>query len=339
MPVLEYTSLTKQQKLAAFLVIVGPDSAPELLKQLPDPELEMVIREMAAMEVIDFDLQERVTEEFCSLIGEGMSTVLGGMPYAQKALERAKGVHIASNILQKAMPPSNSVEAVRDLSTMESRQIFNLIKSEQPQTIAFILSYLETPKVAEIITLFDPKAREEIIERLGSMDAISSELVGKVLKSLNKHVDGKQTRHALHRRGGVQTAAMVLNALDKELAKGLLTRIEERNAALGEAIRKKMFSFDDIAKLQAKDVQRILRDVDMSDIAIAMKSARESVRQTIYSAMSKRAADTLREELDMMGPMRVKEVEAAQDRIIQVVRSLEESGEITVAQEGTNEVV
>jgi flagellar motor switch protein FliG len=171
------------------------------------------------------------------------------------------------------------------------------------------------------------------------MEAISSELIGKVLKSLGKHLTGGAQKRTLHRRGGVQAAAQLLNALDKELSKALLARIEERNAPLGEAIRKKLFSFEDIARLLARDVQRILRDVDTSDVAISMKSARESVRKAIYGAMSKRAAESLREEIELLGPMRVKDVEAAQDRIIAIVRELAESGEITLPQEGGEDVV
>ena len=339
MAALDYTTLTRPQKLAAFLVILGSDCAPELLRQLPDPELESVVREMATLEIIDFELQERVTEEFCGLIGNGLSTVLGGLPFTQHALERARGPHVASNILQKAIPPSNSVEAVRELSQMESRQIFNLIKGEQPQTIAFILSYLDAPRVAEIVPLFTPHVREEIVERFGSMEAISSELVGKVLKSLNKHGDSHQQKQTLHRRGGPQAAAKLLNALDKDLSKTLLARIEERNGPLGEAIRRKMFGFEDIARLTPQDVQRILRDVDSSDLALAMKSVRESVRKIIYASMSKRAAESVREEIEVLGSKRVKEVEAAQDRIIQIVRGLEEAGEITLEQEAAGDVV
>jgi flagellar motor switch protein FliG len=222
---------------------------------------------------------------------------------------------------------------------MESRQIFNLVKNEQPQTIAFILSYLETKQVAEIVPLFPPQTREDVVERLGSMEAISSELVGKVLKSLNKHMAGAQQRQTLHRRGGVAAAAQLLNSIDKELSKALLVRIEERNAPLGEAIRKKLFSFEDIARLQLPDVQRIMREIEMSDVAISMKLASEPVKRLFMSAMSKRAAAALKEELELLGPMKVKDIESAQDRIIAVVRNLVDAGEITISQGGESDVV
>jgi flagellar motor switch protein FliG len=336
MPALEYTSLSKPQKLAAFLVILGPEMAPEVMKQLPDADIENVAREMATMDVIDFDLAEKITGEFCGLIGDGLSARLGGVAFTQRMLEKAKGPQVASNILQKAMPPSSSTEAVRELGQMETRLIFNLIKTEQPQTIAFILSYLETSKMAELLTFFPLPVREDIVERLGSMEAISSEMVGKVLQNLSKHSDGPKAR-TLHRRGGVMAAAQVLNAMDKGVSKVLITKIEERNAVLGLAIRKKMFSFEDLVRLAPKDIQRIMRDVEMSDVALALKGSKENVRATIFGSMSKRAAEGIKDELQALGSVRAKEVEAAQDRIIVVVRTLEESGEITTDQEGAGD--
>jgi len=336
---IDYSSLTKQQKLAAFLIIIGQEDAAELLKQLPDSDLEAVVREMANLEVIDFDTQERIVDEMCQLVGEGLSTTLGGVIFTQRALEQAKGSHIASNILQKALPASNSIDAVRELAQLDCRQIFNLIKAEQPQTISFILSYLEPKQVAEIVPLFPPAAREEVVERYGSMEAISSELVGKVLKGLSKHISGGQQRHTLHRRGGVQAAAQLLNALDKELSKALLLRIEERNAPLGEAIRKKLFSFEDISRLSPPDIQRILREVDTADVAASLKTARESLRRAFFGAMSKRAAESLKEEVELLGPMRVKDIEAAQDRIIEVIGRLSESGEITITSDSDDDVI
>lgn len=161
---------------------------------------------------------------------------------------------------------------------MDTRQIFNLIKNEQPQTVAFILSYLESKQVSQIVPLFSPQDREEIVERLGSMDSISSELIGKVLKSLGKHLASGTQKYSLHRRGGAEAAAQLLNSLDKELSKTLLSRIEEKNAELGGAIRKKLFRFEDIARLSQSDVQRLLRDVETQDLAMALKNATEPVK-------------------------------------------------------------
>ncbi|PAZ01590.1 MAG: flagellar motor switch protein FliG [Spartobacteria bacterium AMD-G5] len=332
-----YETMNKTQKLAAFFIIVGPELAPELMKQLRDPEIEAVAREMAMMDVVDFKLQEKIMEEFCGLIGEGLSTALGGMAFVQKALEAARGPQEASDILLKALPASNSIDAVRELSKMDTRQIFNVIKNEQPQTVAFIMSYLDAKQVSQIIPLFSPQAREEIVERLGTMDSISSELIGKVLKSLGKHLSSGPQKYSLHRRGGVIAAAQLLKSLEKDLSKNLLTSIEERNAELGEAIRKKLFTFADVERLSQRDIQRILRDVEQADLAISVKSASETLRRAIYGAMSKRAAESLKEEMEILGPTRSKDVEAAQERIIAQVMQLSESGEIDISPEDSSE--
>jgi flagellar motor switch protein FliG len=339
MAAFNYDTMTKTQKLAAFFIIIGPDLAPELMKQLRDGEIEDVAREMATMEVVDFKLQEQILEEFCELIGEGLSTALGGMSYVQRALEAARGPQAASDILLRALPASNSIDAVRELSQMDTRQIYNIIKHEQPQTVAFIMSYLDAKQVSQIIPLFSPQAREEIVERLGTMDSISSELIGKVLKSLGKHLSSGPQKVSLHRRGGAQAAAHLLNSLDKELSKNLLTRIEERNAELGEAIRKKLFRFIDIQRLNQRDIQRLLRDVETQDLAVSLKAAPDPVKRAIFGAMSKRATESLKEEMEMQGPMRMKDIEAAQERIIAQIMQLSESGEIDISQEDSSELV
>jgi flagellar motor switch protein FliG len=336
MPTAEFETMSKTQKLAAFFIIVGPDLAPELMKQLRDPEIEAVAREMASMDVVDFKLQEKILDEFCGLIGDGLSTALGGMAFAQRALEAARGPQAASSILLRALPASNSIDAVRELSQMDSRQIFNIIKNEQPQTVAFILSYLAGRQVSQIIPLFSPEAREEIVERLGTMDSISSELINKVLRSLGKHLSTGPQQYSMHKRGGAQAAAQLLKSLDKELSKNLLGRIEERNAELGEAIRKRLFNFEDISILTQRDVQRLLRDVETQELAVAMKNASEAVKRVFFGAMSKRASESLKEEIEIQGPVRNKDVEAAQDRIIAQIMQLSEAGEIDISQEDSS---
>jgi flagellar motor switch protein FliG len=254
------------------------------------------------------------------------------MSYAQRALSIAKGDYRASSILGRVGPVGTSVEVVQDISEMEGRQIYNLIKSEQPQTISFVLSYLDNAKAAEVFTLLSPELREEVIERLGTIESTSLELVGKIVRSLGKHFD-KKVRPAFHRSGGVRAVAGLLNTLEKDMSKTLLARLEERNANLGAAIRKKMFSFEDLNRLQAVDLQRVLREVDSNNLAIAMKSASETLRDKVYGSLSKRAAESLKEEIDMLGPVRLKDVEGAQDVIIQTVRRLEEEGSISLENE------
>jgi flagellar motor switch protein FliG len=289
----------------------------------------VLCREMSLFTMVPEGVQKQALDEFAGIVATSVSSSLGGMPYAQRALSIAKGDYRASSILGRVGPIGNSVEVVQDISEMEGRQIYNLIKSEQPQTISFVLSYLDNTKAAEVFTLLSPELREEVIERLGTIESTSLELVGKIVRSLGKHFDNK-VRPAFHRSGGVRAVAGLLNTLEKDMSKTLLARLEERNANLGAAIRKKMFSFEDLNRLQAPDLQRVLREVDSNNLAIAMKSASETLRDKVYGSLSKRAAESLKEEIDMLGPVRLKDVEGAQDVIIQTVRRLEEEGSISL---------
>jgi flagellar motor switch protein FliG len=326
---LDYSKLNRQQKLAVFLIVIGPEAAADVLRQFDDTEIEHLCREMSTLAVIPNAVQRQVLEEMAGVLTQGANCALGGLAYAQRALGIAKGDYKASSIIGRVGPVGTSVDVIKDISEMEGRQIFNLIKNEQPQTISFVLSYLDSSKSSEVFTLFGPELREEIIERLGTIESTSLDLVSKIATSLGKHFNTK-ARPSFHRSGGVRAVADLLNQLDKEMSKNLLARLEERNATLSAQIRKKLFSFEDLNRLQPADLQRILREVDSSSLAISMKSASEALRDRIYGSISKRAAESLKEELEMLGAVRLKDVEVAQDSIIQVVRRLEEEGQISV---------
>ena len=326
---IDYSKLTRQQKLAIFLICIGSESAAEVLRHFDDNEVEVICREMSSFPMIGENVQKQVLEEFSSVVAVSASSVLGGMNYAQKALEIAKGDYKASSILGRVGPVGTSVEVIKEISEMEGRQIFNLIKHEQPQTIAFLLSYLDPAKSGEVFALLGPELREEVIERLGTIESTSLDLVSKIVRSLGKHFDSK-ARPSFHHSGGIRAVAGLLNTLEKDMSKTLLSRLEERNSVLGAAIRKKLFSFEDLNRLTAADLQRVLREVDTSNLAISMKSASEPLREKIYAGLSKRAGEGLKEEIEMLGPVRLKDVEAAQDVIIQAVRKLEEEGQISL---------
>ncbi len=327
----DYSKLTRQQKLAIFLIVIGSASAAEVLKQFDDAEVELLCREMSQFPMVPDALGRQVLEEFAPIVGASVASTLGGMEYARGTLERSRGDYKANLILGRvgASPGGSTVEIIQEIAEMEGRQIFNLIKNEQPQTVSFLLSYLGKDKAIEVFTLFSPELREEIVERLGMIDSTSIDLIGKIVRNLGKHIDHK-TRPTFHKSGGVRAVADLLNGMEKDISKGLLVRLEERNAQLGAAIRKKMFSFEDLGRLQPADLQRVLREVDSSSLGIAMKSASEPIKEKIYASISKRAAESLRDEIGLLGPVRLKDVEGAQDAIIQVVRRLEDEGVISI---------
>ncbi|RRJ98034.1 flagellar motor switch protein FliG [Opitutaceae bacterium TAV4] len=328
---IDYTHLSRLQKLAVFLIVIGPEAAAEVLKQFEDSEVELLCREMGQFTLISDTVRTQALDEFAPIVGAGLLSTLGGLEFARRALEIARGEYKAATLLNRvgASAAASTVDVIADIAGMEGRQIYNLIKQEQPQTVAFVLSYLDAPKAAEVFSLLDADRREEILERLGTIDSTSLGLVAKVVRNLSRHFDRK-VAPAFHHSGGVRAVADLLNGIDKDAAKALLTRIEERNNQLGGAIRRKMFSFEDIRRLSAMDLQRVLREVDSAQLAIAMKSATEALRDKIYSSLSKRAAEGLRDEISMLGPVRLRDVETAQDAIIQTIRLMEEEGTISL---------
>lgn len=329
MTAVDYDELSSTQKIAAFLIMIGPESAAEMMKQLDEAQLEPICREMAALQIIDETMQQRLMAEFSRVVANGMNSVFGGVPYTQRALEKTGANGAVSGILERIAPASQTGGGGEDLRRMEARQIVNLVKSEQPQTIAFVLSCLDTAKAAEVVARLAPEQREEVVERLGGMEETPRGIVNKIAKNLGRNFDNESLQHGTHRLGGVKPVADILNALDKEMRKTLLLRIEERNSSLGAAIRKKVFSFEDILRLDTTDLQRVLREVDMGELAVAMKSARPAQIQTVCRAMSRRAAEGLKEEISMLPPQKAKVVEALQDKIVQTVLKLEEAEEIS----------
>jgi flagellar motor switch protein FliG len=329
MPSLDYRQLTRPQKLAVFLICMGPEAAAEVLRQFDDTEVEKICREMAGFPMITEEIRRQAMDEFSDVVSASVKSSLGGMPFARRTLALARGDEEATTILGRVDPVGPSVGLVKDVSDMEGRQIFNLIRNEQPQTIAFLLSYLDPAKAAEVFTFLPQELSEEVIERLGTIESTSLELVGRIVQSLGKHLDAK-ARPSLHHSGGVVAVAGLLNNLAKDTAKSLLTRIEVRNAALGAAVRKKMFTFEDLVRLANSDLQRVLREVDFTNLTVSMKMASPALREKIYGALSRRAAEGLREEIDLLGPVRVRDIEVAQGLVIQTVRKMEEEGQISL---------
>ncbi|HYP16746.1 MAG TPA: flagellar motor switch protein FliG, partial [Opitutus sp.] len=191
MPDIDFAKLNRQQKLAVFLVVIGPEAAANVLKQFDEAEIELLCREMSNISIVSEAVQRQALEEFAGVVAQSANSALGGLAYAQRTLEIAKGDYKASAIIGRVGPVGTSVEVIKEISEMEGRQIFNLIKHEQPQTISFVLSYLDGAKSAEVFGLLGPDLREEVIERLGTIESTSLELVGKIARSLGKHFDSK----------------------------------------------------------------------------------------------------------------------------------------------------
>jgi flagellar motor switch protein FliG len=319
--------LTRIQKLAALLVILGPDSAAQVLKDFEPQEVEEISGEMARFPLIPRELQEEVLREFSEVAVQAGTAIQGGVEVARTTLEKAIGQYKASEILARVAPMRTSVKAIQDIVDMEPRQIYNMLRHEQPQTVALVLSYVGPAKAAESIGFFQPEQRDKILERIATLGPAPVEVVERVVEVLISRRGVNRTR-ALSQTGGAKTAADLLNAMDKTQGKTLLGMIEERNPELGQAIRQKMFTFEDLNTLDITNLQRILREIDTRELALALKSASEKLKSTLLSCITKRAAETVQEEMAFMGPVKLRDIEAAQMRVIEVVRRLEAEGAI-----------
>jgi flagellar motor switch protein FliG len=327
----DVSKLSKVQKLAALLVMLNPENAAQIIKNLEEYELEAVSAEMAKFTMINQEMQIEILREFSDVAVEAGTAIIGGVDCTQSLLEKAVGSFKASEIISRVSPSRAPVAAMQQIVEMDGRHIFNLIRHEQPQTIALVISYLSPEKASQLLSLIRPEVREQVIERLATLAPTPIEVVEKVVEVLQHKLGNKHTR-ALNQTGGVKMAAQVLNALDKTVSKSILISLEERNPELGQAVRQKMFTFEDLARLDATALQKILREVDMRDLAVSLKTASEKLKATLLSCISKRAAETVQEEIGFLGTLKLREIEAAQLKIIEVVRRLEGEGEIELGE-------
>lgn len=319
--------MTKLQKLAALLIILGPETASQILKTLQSQEIEAVSGEMARLPMITQDVRAAVLSEMSEVALAACTAVTGGMQFAQAALEKALGGTKASDMLDRLSRQRSVSLPVRRLLEMEPRHLYSLLRDERTQTIALVASYLKPEKASELLNLLRAELRDPVIERLATLGPVPAEVVDTVAEALHLRVQGKAAQ-GLNQTGGIKSAAELLNALNKDLSKSILTSLEERNAELGQAIRQKMFTFTDLMQLDTTSLQKIMREVDMRDLALALKKADEPLKNKLFSAISKRAAETVKEEISFMGSVKLKEIEAAQMRVIDIVRRLENDGEI-----------
>ncbi len=335
-PSLRYDQLTGRQKAAVLLLSLDVETASRLLKQLEPKEVEAIVMEIANLPQVPTEVMQAVLQEYYQLAVAHSYVVEGGLEYATLLLEKSLGLDQARDIIER-IRLLTSIRGFDILKKADPAQIASFLAKEHPQTIAFILSYLPPDQIADILTHFEQGLRVEVICRIATLGKVSPELV-KEIESVMEQIAESTLRAGTTMRGGSQLVAAILNKSSSAVAKSLLEAIEARDPALADDIKRQMFLFEDIVLIDDRGVQRILREVDKRDLALALKVADEKVRQKIFKNMSERAAAVIKEELEFMGPVRLKEVEAAQARIIEVIRRLAEQEEIVIAGRGKEEV-
>lgn len=321
--------LTATQKLAAFMIIMGEDSAAEIMKNFDDNERELVCAEMANLRLLDQVEQGAVLQEFTTMAVEAQSAVSGGVDFTRAVLEKSVGLFKAAEIIGRVGTARTSVASMQQIIDLDSISICNLLKEEDPQTIALVVSYLSSPKGAEVLMSLPEKTREIVVEKLATLESTPIEVVETLGEVLSAKV-GERVSRALNQTGGEKSAAGVLNAMNKDERKKLLDNMDERAPDLVRSIRMKMFTFDDLQTLDVKTMQKIMREVDPGKLAVALSAATDVLKDAMLGALSKRAAENVLDEIENMGRVSLREIEASQNSIIDVVRQLESEGEISL---------
>jgi len=325
----EFAKWTKTQKLAAFLLMLSPENASQLMKSLDEQELEDVAAEMFKLGAVSQELQYEILREFSGVAVEAATAVNGGTDRVKELLEKSVGLFRTSDIIGRVSPHREMVGPMQQIVEMDPRLIYSLLHHEQLQTIVLVMSYLSQEKASQVLAMFSPELREQIIERLATMAPTSVQVVENVAQGLQTK-SGNNRNRSFNQTGGVRVAAQMLNHLPQPMSKSILTSLSERNAQLGEAILKKMFTFEELDRLDTRTLQIILQDVDMRLLAVALKTASDKLKKALLSCISKRAAENILEEISFMGPLRLSEIDAAKSQILETVRRLEAEGEINL---------
>jgi len=329
--------ITGRRKAAILLVTMGPERAAKVLKSLEDSEVEMLTIEIANLGKVSNEERKVVLEEFQNLTKAREMIISGGIDYAKEMLIKAFGPEKAMQIIERLV--SNlSVKPFEFMRTADVVQIVNFLQSEHPQTIALVLSFLEPRIAAQVLGALPENLQIDVVKRISLLERASPDVVKEVEKLLEKKFAGVATQ-TMSAVGGLDTAAEIMNSLDRSTEKNIMERLTYESPELAEEIRRRMFVFEDILKLDDRSVQLVLREVNSQDLAVALKGASEELKNKIFNNMSKRAQQLLKDEIEFMGPVRVKDVEEAQQKIINVIRRLEEAGEIVIARGGGEELI
>lgn len=329
-------SIKGKEKAAILLITLGPQKSAEIFKHLNDEEIEELTLEIANMRVVSPEEKESVLDNFYQLCLAQEYISEGGINYAKDVLERALGSQKAVDVINK-LTASLQVRPFEFVRKADPNQILNYIQNEHPQTIALILAYLRPSQSAQILSKLPADKQADVARRIAVMDRTSPE----VIKEIERVIESKFSSlvsQDFTTAGGISTIVSILNSVDRGTEKYIMEELEVKDAELSEEIRKRMFVFEDIVTLDSKSIQRFVREIDNSKWAVALKGASEEVKDVIFNNMSKRLVEMIKEDMEFMGPVRLKDIEEAQQNIVNIIRKLEEEGEI-VTPRGGDEVV
>lgn len=331
------SKLTGRKKAAIFLISIGREISSEVMKHLREAEIEELTLEIARIEKVDPEERDRVLMEFQEMMLAQEFITQGGIEYAREVLEKALGAERAIEIINR-LTSSLKVRPFDSIRQADPGQILNFIQGEHPQTISLILAYLPPEVSSQILQRLPEDMQADITRRIATMDRTSPDVIREVERILERKLSAL-VNEEFTTAGGVDAIVEVLTKVDRATEKSILETLDSEDPQLAEEIKKRMFVFEDITLLSDRDVQAVLREVDMKELALALKAVDETVKEKIFSNMSKRAASMLQEDMEYMGPVRLRDVEEAQQKIVNIIRKLEEQGDIVIARGGEEELV
>lgn len=330
----EYTGT---QKAAILLIALGPEKSANIFKHLKEDEIEELTLEIANTRSVSPKTKEDILEEFYQVCLAQQYIAEGGIGYAKELLDKALGPEKAQEVIAK-LTASLQVRPFEFVRKTDPSQVLNFIQDEHPQTIAMILSYLSAGQSAMILGSLTPEKQADVAKRIATMDRTSPDVIKEVERVLERKLASLLNQDYTI-VGGVDAIVDILNTVDRGTEKHIMESLEIEEPELADEIRKKMFVFEDILLLDDRAIQRVLRDVDNNDLSIALKGANEEVQNVIFKNMSKRLSAMIKEDMEYMGPVRMKDVEEAQQKIVGVIRKLEDSAEIVISRGGGDEIV
>lgn len=332
------SKLSGVQKAAILFITLGPDASSGILKKLPEADIQKITYEIANITSVTPEQREEILNEFLQINKARDYIIEGGMDYAKQLLSKALGSQRASEILDKVSEATAQYRPFSIARKADAHQLFNVIVSEQPQTIALILCYLQPDKAAQVMAELPEETQSEVAYRIATMNNTSP----MVIKEIESVLEGKLSsvvRTEMTTIGGVETVVGILNQVDRTTEKNITEGLEREDAELADKVKSSMFVFEDIISLDDVSIQRILREVETSDLALALKGCSEEVAECVYRNQSKRAAASLKEDMEFLGPVRLMDVEKSQQKIVSVIRRLDDAGEIIISRGGEDAII
>jgi len=335
---LELENLTGKQKAAIILLILGEEVTTEIFKRLEEDDVQDISREISLLGAIPPDITDHVVQDFYNMSIAKEYMTVGGIEYAKKVLIKSLGAEEARRIIDRLVKLLEKSAGFSSLEKVNPQQLSKFIQNEHPQTIALILAHLSASQAAELISSLPEEMRSEIIIRMANLEEISPEIVKKIASVLDQKLEALGS-YSLEEYGGVKAVAELFNRMDRRASRNVLEQIEARDPELVASIRDLMFVFEDILLIDDQGIAEILKRTDKKTLAIALKGANDELKTKFFRNMSQRAVEMLKEEMEYLGPIRVKDVEKSQHEIVEVVRGLEEEGVIVIGGAGGDEYV